>query len=454
MAPHPSQLTAGEAAAKVRTGSLSPLDLVDAALERIDQLDRAIQAFCFVDREAARREAIDLGREAAHGCLRGPLHGVPFAAKDIFCTRGIPTEAGSATLKGHVPSFDATAVVRLKQAGAILLGKTHTTEFANVDPAPTGNPWDLDHTPGGSSSGSAAAVAARMTPLALGTQTGGSTLRPAAYCGVVGFKPSFGRVSLHGVMPLTWCMDHVGFIARSVGDVAIALQATAGFDPADASSARVAAPNFELTNRAAKPPTIGRVRDAFFEDADSEVLAAMEVVCQELLKSGASIREIRLPASFSTIYAAQHVAEEVEIAEIHADLYGSGAELYRPKMREAIEVGFLVPSALYVRAQRIRRQFQRDMIATIGSLDAILLPTASTPAPKGLASVGDWKFQSPWSSAGLPSISLPCGLSRAGLPLAIQLVGAPFSEAVLLATASWCESLLGPMPSPPCLAGA
>src|SRR5262249_30864207 len=155
--------------------------------------------------------------EACRGAFRGALHGVPFAVKDIICTEGVPTEAGSALLKGYTPGHDATVVARLKQAGAILLGKTHTTEIANVDPARTRNPWNPGHTPGGSSSGSAAAVAARMVPLALGTQTGGSTLRPAAYCGVVGFKPSFGRVSLHGVMPLTWCMDHVGFIARSVG---------------------------------------------------------------------------------------------------------------------------------------------------------------------------------------------------------------------------------------------
>jgi Asp-tRNA(Asn)/Glu-tRNA(Gln) amidotransferase A subunit family amidase len=448
MAADPSELTAGEAAAAVRNGGLSPLDLVDAALARIAALDGTIEAFCFLDRENARRAAAKREREAARGDIRGPLHGVPFAAKDIFTTRGIPTEAGSAVLAGHVPDYDATAITRLKQAGAILLGKTHTTEFANTDPAPTRNPWNLDHTPGGSSSGSAAAVAARMTALALGTQTGGSILRPAAYCGVVGFKPSFGRVSLHGVLPLTWCMDHVGFITRSVGDAAVALAVTAGADPRDSSAARLPVPRLDIP-QAPTAPTIGRVRDAFFEEADHEVLAAVEAATKLFSDAGAAIREVRLPPSFAAIYAAQHVAEEVEMAEVHAEHYAARAALYRPKMREAVELGFLVPSELYVRAQRIRRQFRAEMVETLGLLDALLLPTIAAPAPAGLASVGDWRFQSPWSSAGLPSISLPTGLSRAGLPLAIQLIGAPFGEPPLLAAASWCESRLGRLPPPP-----
>ena len=439
MATLPGELTAGKAATAIRDRRLSPLELVDAALARIEALDGTVQAFCFIDQENARRDAGILGQEAARGAFRGALHGVPFAVKDIFCTQGVPTEAGSALLAGHVPSFDAAAVTRLKRAGAIMLGKTHTTEFANVDPAPTRNPWNPGHTPGGSSSGSAAAVAARMVPLALGTQTGGSTLRPAAYCGVVGFKPSFGRVSLQGVLPLTWCMDHVGFIARSVADVAIALEATAGFDPADPSSARVPVPSLNLTAFQTTPPVIGRICDAFFDDADPEVLRAMEEAARQLLEAGASIRELRLPASFAAIYAAQHLAEEAEMAEIHAERYAANGGLYRPKMREAIELGFLVPSELYLRSQRIRRQFRTGMIETLKPFDALLLPTISAPAPEGLASVGDWKFQSPWSSAGLPSISLPFGLSGAGLPLAIQLLGAPFAETILLAAASWCE---------------
>ena len=445
-------MTCCEAAAAIRQASVSPLELVDSLLERIDALDGEIEAFCFVDRENARRRAIELGNEAARGIIRGPLHGVPFVAKDLFYTRGIPTEAGSKVLKGHTSSFDATAVARLNQAGGILLGKTHTTEFAILDPAPTRNPWNYEHTPGGSSSGSAAAVAAHMAPLALATQTGGSTLRPAAYCGVVGFKPSFGRVSLHGVLPLTWCMDHVGFIARDVADVAVALQVTAGFDPADPASANVDVPDFSSLIPMAKPPIFGRVRHAFFDDADAEVLVALEEATTRLSRSGATIREVRLPESFAAIHAAQHVAGDVETAEVHSGLYALYSELYRPKAREAIEVGFLVPAELYLRAQRIRQQFRSDMNEMLEPFDALILPTANAPAPKHLVSVGDWKFQSPWSSAGLPSISLPCGLSSARLPLAIQLVGASFSEPTLLAAAAWCESVLGQLPAPPLLA--
>src|SRR5881397_162188 len=269
--PSPHELGVADAARAIRRKELSPVDLVDALLERIDKVDGRVQAWALVDGVAARAAARRAADEAARGVFRGPLHGVPFGAKDIFYSAGLRTEGGSKVMAGFVPEYDATAVSRLKAAGAILLGKLHTTEFATSDPAPTRNPWNLACTPGGSSSGSAAAVAARMIPLSLGTQTIGSNVRPASYCGLVGLKPTFGRISTRGVMALSYTQDHVGLMARSVEDLALGLQVIAGYDRNDPSSSRAAVPDYldAITRRYA--PRIGVLRDGFFERSTDEV---------------------------------------------------------------------------------------------------------------------------------------------------------------------------------------
>ena len=439
---HPCELTAAAAARAIRGSTLSPVELLDSLIDRIDGLDGRVRAFCHLDREGARHEAAELEREAVAGEFRGALHGVPFAAKDMFRTAGMPTEAGSAVLRGSIPRVDATSVARLKAAGAILLGKTHTTEFANVDPAPTANPWNLAHTPGGSSSGSAAAVAARMIPISLATQTGGSTLRPAAYCGVLGLKPSYGRVSVRGVIPLTWCMDHVGIIARCVADLGLVLQALASQDPHDRSGASAAMHG--------RPPRIGVVRDYFFENAGADAAEVTDRAIHRLASAGASIRDVKLPPAFGVIHAAQRVAEYAEIAEVHAELYADRGSLYGPSMRETIEVGSMVPGTAYIRAHRIRGRFRDEMSRLLRSFDVLAMPTARGAAPKGVG-VGDWDFQSPWSSAGLPSVSLPCGRSTEGLPLGLQLVSAPLADDVLLSAAAWTEAVLGSSAAPPLL---
>src|SRR5437867_2701659 len=238
------ELGAVDAARAIREKVLSPVDLVEALLARIDAVDDRVQAWALVDRDGARAAARRAADEAARGVFRGPLHGVPFGAKDIFYSAGLRTEAGSKVMAGFVPHYDATAVARLKAAGAILLGKLHTTEFATSDPAPTRNPWNLACTPGGSSSGSAASVAARMIPLSLGTQTIGSNVRPASYCGLCGIKPTFGRISTRGVMALTYTQDHIGLMTRSVEDLALGLQIVAGHDPNDPSSSHAPVPDY------------------------------------------------------------------------------------------------------------------------------------------------------------------------------------------------------------------
>jgi aspartyl-tRNA(Asn)/glutamyl-tRNA(Gln) amidotransferase subunit A len=447
------ELTAHEAAERIRRGQLSPVALVESLLHRIDALEPKIQAWVTVDRAGAMATARQLEQEAQRGDFRGPLHGVPVGVKDIYYTAGLKTTCGSRIFSDFVPAYDATAVARLKQAGAIILGKTVTTEFATADPGPTRNPWHLEHTPGGSSSGSAAGVAARMVPLALGSQTGGSIQRPAAYCGVFGLKPSHGRVSTYGVFPVSWCLDHMGPLARSVADCALALQVLAGHDPLDPSSSTAPVPDYlQAVQRAERPPRIGLVREFYLERADAELRRHVEDVADRLARAGAAVEEVKLPESFRAVLAAHRVIMQVEAAAVHAALFRQHAALYRPKLRATIETGMLIPGAYYIQAQRLRRIFRQDMSQLLERVDVLLAPAAPGPAPRDLTTTGDPSFNSPSSFAGLPAITIPSGLNAAGLPLAIQFMGQAWDEERLLAAARWCEATLDVSLCPP-LAG-
>lgn len=439
MSPH--ELGAADAARALRRKELSPVDLVDALIERIDKVDARVQAWALVDRDGAHAAAQRAAEEIARGVLRGPLHGVPFGAKDIFYSAGLRTEAGSKVMADFVPTYDARSVARIKDAGAILLGKLHTTEFATTDPAPTRNPWNLACTPGGSSSGSAAAVAACMIPLALGSQTIGSNVRPASYCGLVGLKPTFGRISTHGVMALSYTQDHVGLMARSVEDVALGLQIAAGHDPGDPSSSRAPVTDYvaAITRRSA--PRIGLLRE-FFARATADVVRVTSDAVERLARAGAVVDEVKMPASFRAVHAAAYLITRPDTASIHAERYAQKADLYRPGIRASIELGMLIPGDFYVRALRIRSQFRREMLPLLERYDVLLTPMTPAPAPEGTAT-GDPQFQVPWSLSGLPSITVPCGLAASGLPLGFQLVSGMFTEARLLGAAAWCEDVLG-----------
>jgi Asp-tRNA(Asn)/Glu-tRNA(Gln) amidotransferase A subunit family amidase len=441
--PEVTALTASEIAQQVRQRELSPVTLVEFLLQHIDRLEPRVQAWVTLDRSGALAAAQQLAEEAQRGSIRGPLHGVPVGVKDIYWTAGLKTTCGSRIFADHVPTYDATTVARLKQAGAIVLGKTVTTEFATADPGPTRNPWNLEHTPGGSSSGSAAGVAARMMPAALGSQTGGSIQRPAAFCGVFGLKPTHGRVSNYGVFPVSWCLDHMGPLARTVTDVALVLQVLAGHDPLDASSSRAPVPDYvQAVQRAERPPRLGLVRQFYLERADPELRGHTEAVAERLARAGAVVEEVKLPDSFDAVLAAHRTIMHVEAAAVHAELFRQHADLYRPKLRATIEVGTLIPSVCYLQAQRIRRQFRQDMGQMFRRVDFLLAPAATGPAPRGLTSTGDPSFNSPSSFSGLPAITIPSGLSAAGLPLAIQFMGPAFAEDRLLAAARWCEGTL------------
>ena len=439
-------LDAGDAARAIREKVLSPVDLVEALLERIARIDGRVQAWALVDGVAARAAARRAADEAARGVFRGPLHGVPFGAKDIFYSAGLRTEGGSKVMAGFVPEYDATAVARLKAAGAILLGKLHTTEFATSDPAPTRNPWNLACTPGGSSSGSAAAVAARMIPLSLGTQTIGSNVRPASYCGLVGLKPTFGRIGTRGVMALSYTQDHVGLMARSVEDAALGLSIVAGHDPDDPSSSHAPVPDYLAALTRRRAPRVGVLRE-FFERAVPEVADVTAQAVRRLARAGAAVEEAKLPPTFQVAHAAAYVITRSDTASIHAERFAQKADLYRPAIRSSIEMGMLIPGDLYVRALRIRSQFRRELQPLLDRYDVLLTPTTPAPAPEGMAT-GDPQFQIAWSLSGLPSITVPCGLTTSGLPLGIQLVSKHFTEASLLSAAAWCEDILGRASAP------
>lgn len=446
----PYDLTAFDAAQLIRQRQLSPVTLVESLLQRIDRLEPQIQAWVTLDRAKALAAAKQLEREAQDGRLRGPLHGVPVGIKDIYYTAGLKTTCGSRIFADFIPAYDATPVARLKQAGAIVLGKTVTTEFATMDPGPTRNPWHLDHTPGGSSSGSAAGVAARMVPLALGSQTYGSIQRPAAYCGVYGFKPSFGRVSRFGVYPLSWSFDHVGPLARTVTDCALALQILAGPDPHDPACSQAPVPDYlPAVQQADQPPRLGLVRQFYLERADPELRRHVEEVANRFARAGAAVQEVKLPDNFRTHLSAHRLISGAETAAVHAELFRAHADLYSPRLRASLETGALIPGVAYLQAQRLRRLIRHDVSQLLQQVDFLLMPAAPGPAPQELSTTGDPSFNALASLTGFPGITIPSGLNAAGMPLAIQLLGPAMADAQLLAAARWCEATLDMVLVPP-----
>lgn len=433
------ELGAAEAARRIRAGTLSPSNLLAACLKRTDAVEPAVAAWVRLDRDAAARVAVQRDIEAREGRFMGPLHGVPIALKDIFDAAGVPTTAGAPAWATRTPAVDAPSVAALRGAGAVPMGKLATTPFAYLDPSVTRNPWDPEHTPGGSSSGPAAAVAARMVPLALGSQTVGSVLRPAAYCGVVGLKPTHGRISAAGVLELAGSLDHVGVFARAVEDCALALTVLVGGDPApdDYVGAVVDPP----------APRLG-VLAPFLARATPEMGKHLEAVTRGLEAAGARLEDVALPAAFASIYDVGATVLRAEAAAAHAPLFPAHAAEYPPKIKELIELGHAISAPVYLAAQAARRQVREAVGAIAARYDAFLLPTIGAPAPRGLGSTGDPSFCSPWSFLGMPAITLPTGV-EGGLPLAVQLVAAPWSEARLLAAAAWCERVIGFAAGPP-----
>ncbi len=443
-------LTLTQALSAMTSGEFSPVTLVSALLQRIETTDHNINAWETVDREGALQAARASEARFASRAVR-PLEGLPLGVKDIFLTEGVRTQAGFAPFSNFIPDHDAEAVAKLRAAGAIILGKTVTTQFAFMDPPITANPWKEGHTPGGSSSGSAAAVAARMVPAALGTQTSGSVLRPAAFCGVIGYKPSFGLISRRGIFPDSWSLDHVGVITRSVEDTALLANTLFGHDPQDPASLRYQGDDLAafLTKESA-PPRIG-ILSAFLARAKDDVAASTRATIERLARAGAQAEDVDLPVELDLVMAVHRIIMQTEMASIHTQMHTRSAEDYAPLLRAYVEVGQLIPGTSYVHAQRLRRRIRQALTSLSQRYDVLLLPTVSSTAPD-TSTTGDPSFQGFWTLVGFPSISVPSGLSKEGLPYATQLVAAPFQDARLLATARWCHGILGDLPAPPSIA--
>lgn len=441
--PEESETIAG-AARQLRQRQTTSRQLIERCLARIDEWEPLVQAWVSIDRDGALTRAEQLDAELRAGDWRGPLHGIPIGIKDIVDIAGLPTAAGSKRLANALAAKDATVVRKLREAGAILLGKTVTTQFACFDPPPTRNPWNVNHTPGGSSSGSAAAVATGMCLGAIGSQTGGSITRPAAYCGVAGCKPSYGRVSLTGIVPLAPSMDHPGPIARCVRDLAILLDVISGHDPADPHSIARNDPAlalFDVEAATISPPQMSRLRGFFESGAEPQMLTAFETALARFRSAGAAVGETPFPLSFAAIYQQHRTRMAFETAAFHKDSFRKYREDYLPKVASIIAEGLEISESTYQEARRHQAQSSDEIGAAFGDADVILCPAAPGPAPD-LSTTGDPSFNSPWSHTGLPTICFPIGLTEEGLPLGIQLVGRRFDEARLFRAALWCEETL------------
>jgi aspartyl-tRNA(Asn)/glutamyl-tRNA(Gln) amidotransferase subunit A len=434
--------TIHEAAERIRAGTTSPLDLLDICLANIDRYEDRVHAWVFVDREGAREEAQRLTDEVKRGRVRGPLHGIPIAVKDIFDVCNWPTAAGSKLWANSIARHDSMAVAGLRQAGAVFLGKTVTTQYASFDPPVTRNPWNLERTPGGSSSGSAAALACSMCLGALGSQTGGSITRPASYCGVAGIKPTYGRVSCAGVVPLAHSMDHPGPMARSVFDLAIMLQAIAGLDLHCSAGSPRLVPDYVVRLKGGNsPPRLGIVRGLFLDLAEKSVQDMMDQTARAFGQRGAKLVDLALPASFSEVIARHRAVMAVEAAAFHRTRLVQHPEDYAPKITALLQEGLSCPAPEYADCKTHQLQLTRHMECFLREVDALLVPATTGPAPDA-GTTGDPAFNSPWSYVGFPTVSLPSAWTPDGLPLAIQLVGVPWTEAELLAVAAWCEETL------------
>ena len=445
-----TRLSIAEAGERLRRRTLSPVELAQAYLTRIQAENTVARCYITVLHDDALVAAAKAEQDIANGDYQGPLHGIPIALKDLIATRGIRTTCGSQILKDWVPESDATVAARLAKAGAILLGKLNMHEFAY---GPTGvnphygtpaNPWGRDRMPGGSSSGSGAAVAAGLCAGALGTDTGGSVRIPASLCGIVGLKPTYGRVSRAGVIPLAWSLDHIGPMTRTVTDAALVLQVLAGHDPADPSSAALPVPDYgRLLDGDPRGLRVGVVREFFFEHLHPEVRDAVEAAVRTLEGIGARVEEVRLsrirhagPATFAIITA--------ESMAYHEPYLKTRAAEYGADVRARLLTGQFVLATQYLKAQRARQVLQADVDAALRHVDALLFPTTPIPAPRtdereatvdGVRDdVRGWltRCTRPINLTGHPALSVPCGLTAGGLPVGLQFVGRRFDEATLL----------------------
>ncbi len=437
-------ISISELAPRLKRREISPVEITRACLGRIEKLNPALNAFITVMAESALAEARKAEAEILRGEWRGALHGVPVALKDLIDTAGVRTTAGSALYKDRVPNQDAEVVRRLRQAGAVIVGKNNLHEFAYGGSSVVSyfgdvhNPWDLGRIAGGSSGGSAAAVVAGLAYAAIGTDTAGSIREPAALCGCVGIKPTYGRVSSRGVIPLSASLDHVGPLAATVADAAMVLQAIAGYDAADITTAEVPVADYVSALREdAKAMRVGVPRGDFFEDLDAEVASAMEHALRGIQSLGAEIREVRLDVPTDrTLQAAESYA-------YHVENVAKCPELYLPETLRRIRSGENVSAGEYIRRRRELEEARRRARAIFAEVDVLVTPATPVPAP----AIADLKANPgalrpaelrllrntrPFNVWGLPAISVPCGFTQSGLPIGLQIAGPHWREDLVL----------------------
>jgi Asp-tRNA(Asn)/Glu-tRNA(Gln) amidotransferase A subunit family amidase len=435
-------LSCTEAAADIRDGRITSAELVGECLERVQEVDSTVQAWAYLDRDHAMQQAEAADRHRKQGKALGPLHGVPIGIKDIFDTGDMPTELGSPLWAGRTPRRDAAVVARLRAAGAVIMGKTVTTEYAYRQPGKTTNPHDPRRTPGGSSSGSAAAVAAHMVPGAVGSQTNGSVIRPAAFCGVVGFKPTHGLIPRSRVLLLSRTLDHVGVFARTVEDVALVAETLAGCDEEDPDTRPIARPPLAAVaaSEPPLPPRLAFVRSPAWERAEPVTREAFAELVEAL---GEAVAEVELGASFARAVAMHRTIMDVEVAHNLRGDYEKGGDRLSAALRELIERGRGHAAVDYTAAIAGIPSLNGELEPVFDEFDAIVTPAAPGEAPPGLETTGDPIFCTLWTYLGAPALTLPLLQSPAGMPLGVQLVGRRDGDARLLRTARWLLETLG-----------
>jgi len=429
-------LSATEAARLLRDGELTAEDYVTACLDHIEAVDGDIQAWQHLDPDHALEQARLLDMVRQSGQTTGPLHGVPVAVKDIYDTADMPTENGTVLDAGRQPREDASAVTLLREAGAVIMGKSVTTELAVYSPGKTANPHNTAHTPGGSSSGSAAAVAAGMAPLAIGTQTNGSVIRPAAYCGVVGYKPSYGLIPRTGILAQSRFLDTPGVMARTVEDAALCAEVMIAYDPRDPDTRPRARPR--LAGVAAEDPPLpllfGFVKSPVWEHADDATREALAELTDFL---GEACDEVALPEPFDHAVDWHKTIMYADLAKSFAGYMERGKDRLSEKLRAMIEEGQTILAVDYNRARDWREVLNAGLDEVFERYEAIITPATPGEAPKGLEATGDPVFSTLWTYCGTPAITLPLMQGTGGLPLGVQLVGRRGDDARLLRTARW-----------------
>lgn len=432
----PNTLTATEAAEKIRQGLLSSVDLVKACLARIDQTDPQIRAWAHLNPDAALARAEELDAIRRNGRPVGPLHGVPVGLKDIIDTADFPTERGSAVFAGRQPDADAALVERLHEAGAVILGKTVTTEFAFMHPSETRNPHNPEHSPGGSSSGSAAAVAGFQVPLAVGTQTNGSVIRPASFCGTYGFKPTRGVISRRGVLRTSVSLDQIGVFGRSIEDVALLADALAGYDASDPKS--YARPRPQMRLGAGTKPLVDP-EFAFFDlpygdRLHDDARAGLDELVSAL---GGRVERLPVAANMADLVNVHRIIQEYEFCRHLGTTFTAHWDKLSTSLRPAVERGRKITQAQYEDALAVMDSANGFFEEFFNDYDAVITPSAAGQAPGFAEGTGDPVFCSIWTLAGLPALSLPLLVGDKGLPIGVQLVGAPERDDRLLSTANW-----------------